>query len=292
MCGLLVAFTIGIAGCSRPVATVNGRPVDNRTFDVLLKERIEAAGPQDPPADLRKLKEIVLNDLITEALMFEDAAKKGISVTEAEAMKEVQEIRKSMGEDAFRKALRDKGISVSVFSRRTREKLMISRFTESLLSGVSVSDEEVRRYYAESPKPFIKPTKVLMSMIEFGTEAEAKTVITEMRSKKAEFDDVARELAARNRATVSDYGWVNPDMFSAALSSGVRNLRNGQYGGPYVGKQKFYLVRVIDREKEMIASFDEMKDTIRNTLMEERRQMAFAHWLAQKRRDAKVEVNL
>lgn len=292
ICLWLPALIILFCGCSKPVALVNGRPVDNRTFEVMVRERTGEAGHRLTAIELKTLKEDVANALITEALMFEDAARQGIAVTDDEAAREVEEIRKSMGDPAFRKALKDKGFSAEMFRKRTKEKLLISRFTESLLGNEKVSDEEVRRYYADSPRPFLKPAKVLMNMIEMETEAAAAAIINDMRAKKADFDEVAKRLAGEQKANVSGYGWVNPELFSPGLSLAVRNLRNGQYGGPYKGKDKYYLVKVMDREKESIASFGEMKDNIRSTLLEQKRQMAFAHWFAQKRSQSKIEIHL
>jgi foldase protein PrsA len=291
VCLWLLALLL-FAGCSKPVATVNGRPVDNRTFELLLKERTKEAGHQMSGPDLKKLREGVVDALITEALMLEDAAQQGIAVTDEEAAKEVEQIRKSMGEAAFTKALKDKGFSSDMFRRRTKEKMLLSRFTESLLSKEKVSDEEIRSYYTGSSRPFLKPAKILMNMIELGTEEAGSAIMRDMRANKADFDAVAKKLADEQKANVSGYGWVNPELFSPGLSLAVRNLRNGHYGGPYKGKDKYYLVKVMDREKESIASFDEVKDSIRSTLLEEKRQMAFAHWVGQKRMQAKIEVHL
>jgi len=288
----LLVMTGLIAGCAKPVATVNGRPVDRRTFDVLLKERTDALKQQAPAADLKKLRESVLNDLITEGLMLDEAGKRGISVSDAEVKKEVDGIRSTTGEDDFNRALRDKGMALDLFLRRTREKMLMSRFMESLLAREVVTEEEIRQYYRSSPRPFLKPAKVLMNMIEFDSEEEARKVIREMREKKSDFDAVAKELEAGKKAAVSGYGWVNPDLFSPGLSLSIRNLRNGQYGGPYQGKQKVYLVRVMDREKEGIASYNDMRESIRNTLLEQKRQVAFAHWLDRKRRESKIEISL
>lgn len=289
---MLLVLLIQLAGCSNPVATVNGRPVDNRTFEAMVRERTKEAGYQGPASELRGLKQGVLDALITEMLMLEDAAKQGITVTDEEAGREIEQIRKSMGDAAFMKALKGKGISLDTFRKRTKEKMLISRVTESILSREKVSDEEVRSYYSNSSRPFLKPAKVLMNMIELGTEEAAAAIMRDLNEKKADFDAVAKRLADEQKANVSGYGWVNPELFSPGLSLAVRNLKNGQYGGPYKGKDKYYLVKVMDREKESIASFDEMKDGIRSTLLEERRQMAFAHWVAMRRSQSKIEVHL
>ena len=273
-------------------ADFNGRPIDRKTFEEAMKERAKSSAGGEDPADRQKAEDAVLNELITRMLMLDEAGKRGITVTDAEVNSEIEGIRKSMGDAAFAETLKEKGITTDGFRKQTREKMLMSRFTEGLLGNESVADEAVRRYYSESPRPFLRPVKVLMNMIEFDSEEAAAAAMREIREKKVDFDDLALRAGNENRAHASGYGWANPDLFSPGLSADIRNLRPGQSGGPYKGRQKFYLVKVKDREKEAVASFDEVKDSIKNRLLEEKRQMAFAHWLAWKRNNSQITVNL
>ncbi|TAN43365.1 MAG: hypothetical protein EPN25_00885 [Nitrospirae bacterium] len=287
-----VLLLLLFAGCSRPVATVNGREIDGRLFDLLIKEKSEALKQQLTAPDMKSLREAVVNELIMEAMILEDAERAGLKVTDDEIDKEIGDIKRGIGEDAFKKTLKEKGLKPAQFRKRTREKLLMSRFMEGLVNREPVTGEEIRNYYAASQKPFFKPSQVLMNMIEFESQETARAVIREMREKNIDFDEMAKRQAAEKKAVASDYGWVNPELFSLDLSYGVRNLRAGQYGGPFKGKRNYYLVKVREKEKETIASFDEMRDTIKNLLLEQKRQAAFAHWLDAKKKSSKVEVHI
>jgi len=277
-------------GCSRPVATVNGKKIDRATFDLHLKEKIEGHKEQNVTPDMKKLKDAVVQELIAERLIIDEAEAKGIKVPEDELNREIEAVKKNMGEDAFNKTLKEKGITPEKFRSRTREKMIMQRFVESLATEASVSEETMREYYKNSPTPFIKQARVLMKMIEISSEESARAVVNEMKSKKTDFDEMAKKLADEKKAIVSEYGWVNPAFFSPAIAQAVKNLTVGQYGGPYKGQKNYFLIKIKDREKEGIAKFEEVKDNIKSTLLEQKRQAAISHLLAEKRKTAKIEI--
>jgi len=69
-------------------------------------------------------------------------------------------------------------------------------------------------------------------------------------------------------------------------------LKEGQQGGPFKGKTGYYLVRVKERQNEGIAAFEEVRESIRATLLQQKRSEAYMHWLEQKRKTAKIVINL
>jgi parvulin-like peptidyl-prolyl isomerase len=131
-----------------------------------------------------------------------------------------------------------------------------------------------------------------MKMIELKSEEEATSIADEMKSKKTDFEDIAKKLSDEKKAVVSDYGWVNPDLFSPSISQAIKDLNPGEYGGPYKGQKSFFLIKIKDREKESVAKFDEVKENIRKFLLEQKRQSSITHLIAQKKKTAKIEINI
>jgi parvulin-like peptidyl-prolyl isomerase len=76
------------------------------------------------------------------------------------------------------------------------------------------------------------------------------------------------------------------------MAAAIKALKDGQYGGPYKGQKSFYLVRVKEREPEGIAKYEEVKDMIRNMLLQQKRTEAYLKWLEQKRTTSKIVTNL
>ena len=293
ICAALLIIWCGLMGCTKtPVAVVNGKAIDAETFDLVMKESVGDHARQKVGVDGQKLRQAVISQLVTERLMIDEAAKKGISVSDKEVTDEIGSIRKRMGEDAFHKMLGDRDMSEGVYRKRTKERMIIARFRESLEGEAPVTEEEVRNYYRNSQKPFIRPARILAKMIEMGSGDSARAVLQEIKSNDITFDDMARKLASEGKAVIIDYGWVKADFFSPEIAQALQNLRPGTCGGPYRGKTHVYLIRVKEREKERIATFDEVREDIRKVLTAQRRDEAFAKWLDGKKKTATVEISL
>lgn len=289
---LLAAGILISAGCSKPVATVNGKKIEKATLDLHLNEKVQEHKLQNVTIEKDRLRESVLQELIGERLMLDEAAIQGIKVSDEDVSKQIDTIKKNNGDEQFNKALQKKGITPDAFKKRTMEKMLLAKFVESLAKEDSVSEGEVRAYYKDSQKPFLKPSRVFMRMMEFASEAEAKATVEVMKKNKIDFDDMAKQLNEKSKNTATDYGWVSPDFFSTSMANAIKNLKAGRHGGPYKGQKSFFLIKVKEKEDEGIAKFDEVKDNIRNMLLSQKRQAAVAHWIEQKKKASKIEIYL
>jgi parvulin-like peptidyl-prolyl isomerase len=282
-----------VLGCAKtPVAVVNGKTIDAESFDLAMRETVGEHARQKAGVDRQRLRQAVIFQLVTDRLMIDDAANKGIKVSDKEVTEEIGSTRKRMGEEAFHKMLGERDMSEGAYRKRTKERMIIARFREGLEKGSPVTEEEVRNYYRNSQKPFIRPARMLAKMIEMESGDTARAALKEMRRNKITFDDMAAKLAAEGKAVVIDYGWVKADFFSPEIARGLMNLMPGRYGGPYMGRKKIYLIKVKEREKERIAAFEEVREDIRKVLTEQRQEEAFARWLDGKRKTATVEVSI
>jgi foldase protein PrsA len=279
-------------GCSRPVAEVNGKKIDRATFDLHFREKAQELALQNITIDKEKLKQAVLQELIGEKLILEEAAVRGIKVSDEEVSKEVDAIKRSVGEEQFNKELKARELTLDAFRKRTREKLIMKQFIENLAGEDSVSENEIREFYVNSQKSFIKPPRVFMSMIEFDTEVAARAAAEDMKKNKIDFDVMAKKISSERKTAVMDYGWVSPDFFSPSLANAINNIQDGNYGGPYKGQKGYYLIKVKEREREGIAKYEEVRDNIRNALLSQKRQAAVALWITQKKKASKIEVFL
>jgi len=289
---LLVAGVFLISACSKPAATVNGKKITKETLQMHLKERVAEHKGQNVTIDDKKLRESVLQELISERISLDEAAARGITASDADADKEIDAIKQRFGDDMFQKSLKEKGLTLDTFRQRVKEKIVLGRFVETFAKESDVTEAEVSDRYKNSPKPFIKPARVNMKIVEFQSEEAARSAAEDLKKANADFDQYADQLGKDNKANVTDYGWVSPEFFSPSMAAAIKALKDGQYGGPYKGQKSFYLVRVKEREPEGIAKYEEVKDMIRNMLLQQKRTEAYLKWLEQKRTASKIVTNL
>lgn len=293
VCFLAVFGLFCIFGCTRPAAVVDGKKIDMKIFDILLKEKMQEHKAQNIIPDMKQMKNAVIQELIAEKLMLEEAEKLGIKISDDDLNMRIDMMKKDAGEDTFYNALREKGVSYDDFRERTKEKMAILRFTSGLVNEDSITEEEIGSFYKNSPVPFIKPKRVLMRIIEFATEESANAIVKEMKDKRIDFDVMVKNLENDSRAlTATEYGWVNPELFSSAIAQAARDLKPGQSGGPYKGKKSFFLVKVKEKEKEGAAKIDEVRNDIKRILLEQKKKAAIAQWVEQRKKESKIQINI
>jgi parvulin-like peptidyl-prolyl isomerase len=284
-----------ILGCTKPaeeikvVAMVNGEPITEDQLEHGLKKMApqHSASPEAMNDDA--MKKAVLETLITETLMLQGAREAGIELKEGELEAKLAFIRKQLGEEAFRAKLEAEGQDFDDYSDTLARTMLRQRFFDSLAPEESVTEEDVKKAYTESPVPFLHSARMKVRFIQTESFEQAEEIIKLLKKDGAEFDKVAEEVEAGGIAMVSGYGWTTPGMYSPEIAEGLKRLDSGGTGGPYEGKMGYFIFHVEEKTPERPKSFEEARSEIKRSLLDKKRRAAFAHWIAQKRSNSKIE---
>ncbi len=138
----LIIFAVAAIGCSKTVATVNGEKITQAELNERLMQQ---AGKE------------VLDQMITEKLILQEAKKKGIKVSEKEIDKKIEEFKKRFpDEKTFRAQLKENNMTLDFL----REQLKLQLILEKILKDkIKVSEEEVKKYYKENKEMFFPGKK-------------------------------------------------------------------------------------------------------------------------------------
>jgi parvulin-like peptidyl-prolyl isomerase len=238
------------------------------------------------------LRTSVLEQLISEVLLLQGAADAGVTVTEGELAAELERIKKRSGEERFRKYLDSSSLTEEEYTTRLWKKMMRDRFIDTMIFSGQIPEEEIKDFYKDSPMPFMTSEMVELRIMEFESQEEAEAAIKEMRSiEKNGFDKVARRLSSDDRIFVSQYGETNPSFYPGEVGSAMKELGEGEFGGPYKGKEGFFLVRVRKRIPERPKTFVEARQEIKAMLLDRRRTAAVIHWVANKKNSSTIVWN-
>lgn len=290
---LLAAFTlVSATGCQRkPAAVVNGAEISRKVLKWNLDRRMGEHKARGAVITEPALKTAVLDQLVAEKLMAQAAKEQGMTVDDKALEVEVHRITQRMGEEEFKKSLRDASMSEVEFREMVREKLLAAKFAGSLVGEDDVTEEEVRKFYKESPTPFLVPESVLIRFIQVPTKDQADEIMKELTENKTPFDELADRLDENKAAIVSGYSWATPAFFRDEIADAFRSIGEGEYAGPFKTKEGYFVFMIKERQHERAKSFEEARDDIRRMLLEKRREAALAHWLAQTKRTADIVIN-
>lgn len=160
---------------------------------------------------------------------------------------------------------------------RMKEQLLINYAGEKAVSGVSVSDDEAKKYYDDNKEQFIGEETVTASHILVKTEDEAKTLYEKIASGEVSFENAARENSTcpskANGGSLGEFsrGQMVPEFDAAVFSMQVGEITKE----PVKTQFGYHLIRLDAKNEAKPIEFSEIKDRIKSALLGEKQQKAY-----------------
>jgi len=288
---ILIIFFI-ITGCSNKVAVVNGEAVTraefNRRFEK-LKAVYELQGADFSSKVSRRLvpglKKQILDDIIREKVLLQEARKRGITVDETRVDKELARLEGSFASpEDFRRSVQSQKIKVDDVRDYLRTQMIIGALQEKVLSASRVTEEDARREFQARPQKY---QQVEVSSILLADETEAIKVIQAL-ARGEDFGQLAVEKSTEPGAaqTRGYLGWIFRGQAVPQVEEVAFNLKEGQFSPRPIRTPAGYAVILVKDKKN---TFAELAEDIIHALNEQRKQDRFAEFTAEVMKKAKIE---
>lgn len=264
------------------VASVDDKPITLSDLNARLAPRrlTLAEAKKTPEASL------VLDQIILEKLLEEEAKAKRVNVTDAEVDEYMHEVmqRNGLSEGDFQAALAKEGRSVATYKQQIKIDILKAKLGSTLArGGTSVSDSEIEEYIANHPelKNGGKNLKLhhLVISKEGRTIEDVKARLMQINSALEggeSFPEVAKRLS--DTASTSEgslIGVIPLQDLSPAIAEAVSPLRAGQHTPPLetpADIQIFFVEERLGAEDESAEEVDEdkLKDEVRQILQKQK----------------------
>lgn len=279
-----------VVGCEKkPAAEVNGDKISRALLEWNFMQRSYQHMETGAAVKEKALRESVLEQLITQKLLYQGSVENGIAVDDHELNVEMHRIMQRMGENGLEKSLNEASLSREEFTEMVRQRMATDKFVAALRDKEPITEDEVKDFYQSSPEPFLTPETVNVRFIQTKTREQAEDIAKEL-GKGKDFDKLADTLMKENKAVVKGYSWVNPDFFSREIAEGLKDIKKGRSDGPFKSKDGYFIFRVKERKQARAKSFEEASEDIRGILADMKGRAVIAHWLAEKRRTADIDI--
>ncbi len=233
------------------VASINGEGIRRDRFERELARYQQQTGETDNPA----LRTIVLDTMIEQVLIAQEAARQGITIDEAQIDAEVAAIAQMAGSaEAWQQWLSDNLYTEGEFRDSLRATLITARMRDVVTAGLA------------GEVPHVRARHILVD-----TEQEANSILEQLRNG-ADF----AALAALSRDTTTrenggDLGWFTQDeLVDPALATVAFSLEPLQIAGPVRTSLGFHIIQTLERANRPV-------DEERRALLAQRQ---FELWLA------------
>lgn len=337
----MLACTVFLSACSSQgglggggkVATVNGTTITKAEYDKTYNEfekafHLDTASPQQKDQMSEMLRQMTLNKLILQTLIYNEASKAGIQVSDADVTKYKQEkiFNNPTLKEQFKTFLDQNKMKEADFDAMLRDTLLLNKFMDAKGGQeVKVSDAEVKTFYDKNIDQFKIPERIHASHIlvkaivpQMKQEIRAKNpkitdteldqeINTEKQQLKAKADKIYAdvkanpnkfaELAQKNSEDPAsaknggDLGDIPQSNIDPAFWAAAEKTPNGQLHPGVVATQfGYHIIKVTDRKPPHQQTFEEAKEMIREHMAQEKKQTFLQKWAEQQKSVAKIDI--
>ena len=237
-------------------------------------------------------KEQILDTMITDLLLLQQAKKRQLSATE-EVKNYVDRLKRenNIETDAqFRQALVQQGLNYEQFLRQIEEGLLRQILISIDVDRMIVVDEtEGVNYYRENPQEFTDPAEYHLRAIYLSSELQTAD---EVERRKAEIN--GRLQAGEDFVTLAseagdsplkenqgDLGFIKHGDLDPALEAAVANLQTGE-ATPWVqARNGWYVLKLEEKKESRLKSFEEARKDIYDKIFREKRMNKLSEYLTE-----------
>jgi peptidyl-prolyl cis-trans isomerase SurA len=271
----------------------------------LLSDAGKITDPGKRGARATQLRREVLDRLIDDELILQQATDLKLSVTNEQVDQSIDEIKKqnNLDDDQLREALRGQGMSMATYRADLKKQLLRYRVLNIAVgSRVSISDDEVKAYYDRHMKTGgnvqVRASHIFIAIPDGADaaavaekQAQAKKLFERARAGE-DFAKLAKQYSddAATRGDGGDLGLFGKDMLPKAIEEIVFSMQPGELAGPVRADRGFHVIKLLERKEKDAKPLAEVQDDIRIQLRQKEMEKQTKTYLAELRKKTLVDI--
>jgi peptidyl-prolyl cis-trans isomerase C len=290
-----------------PVARVNGVAISAVELKRALKVIVAGQRGAAPSGEQQKeLEKQALQQLISAELLYQAGKKMEYKDLEKQVQEKLAQGKARFpNEQDFAKALKELDMNQDDLLDYTRRDLIISNFVEkTIISKITVSEDDARKFYDQNPDKFLKPESVRASHILIGVDSKASAEEKKAAREKAE--KLRKEVAggadfaalAKGNSTCpssqqgGDLGSFGKGQMVPAFEQAAFALKPGEISEVVETQFGYHIIKVTEKKGAEKVEFKEARPRIEEFLRGQKIGPAVNDYLETARKTAKIELLL
>ncbi|MBD2861417.1 foldase protein PrsA [Paenibacillus oceani] len=273
----IYAFTKNGGGGDEAVASVNGVKIGkSELFDQLILN----GGSQ------------ILDSMITEELIKQEAEKAGFKVTDADLEQELASFKKGFSSDEeFNMLLMQSGMTLDEVKNKFMP--MQVRLRKILGPQITITDDDMKKYYEENKEMMATPEQVKASHILVATKEESEAILAQLKGG-ADFATLAKEKSTDpgSKEQGGDLDYFGKGMMVKEFEDAAFSLPVGELSNVVQTSHGFHIIKVTDKKAATTPTYDQKKDDIKEELTSQKIQELSGPWMEEIKGKAKIENKL
>ena len=229
---------------SKVLATVGGMAITDTEVDEFLAN----LGPRGQSYNNPEGRKVVLEQLINKYLFLSEAKKTFLE-----------------GDPVFKAEL-----------AKVKDELLANFAIEKAIANVSITDDEVKKFYEEHKSEFVAGEAVDASHILVDTEEKANEILADIKAGKIPFEDAAKQFSScpssENGGSLGEFtkGQMVPEFEAAAFTMSI-----GDISEPVKTQFGYHIIKLNGKKEPSEIPFEQIKPQIAQKVLSDKRQAAY-----------------
>ena len=272
---------------------------------ITLSELKEIASTTNQNPEDTQVQSQVLELMIEERLLQQEAKKLGIQVTEKEIDAAVEEVKRryNLTEEQMDEALKKQNLTPESFREQWRKQLLHNKLIGTQVQGqIAITEDEIKEYYEEKGGELesleeIRIAHILITVESPDEEKQAENQaleIAKLAKSGEDFSELAKQFSKDTSSAErgGDLGYFKKGDMVVELEKAVIVTRIGEIVGPVRSTAGYHVIKVIDKKMVEANSLDNAKEEIRERIYQEKVEESIKAWLENVKKTAYIDKKI
>jgi len=294
-CLLMLSFIVAcdkIDIFSRPfVATVNGSKIYLDDYQSRLDQKMDMV-PKDilvQPEYMKRFEEEVLDNMITEKIMYLRAQELNISISEIELENKIKEIKKDYGGD-FTSQFAQENVKYENWKEDFKKEMLLQKLIATDVNAkIKISDDEAKDYFNEHRNNYKKESRERVAQIVVRDLAAAKKAVERLNAGE-DFAKVAASISIGPEAHYDgDLGFVARWIMPEPLDKTIFKMQVNEISPIVQSSYGFHIFKVLEIQPARAGNFTDVREDVIADIRLQKEDAAFISWLEDLKKKAVIK---
>lgn len=270
-------------------------------YDSTIQQMRAAFQGEEYEKQLAMLKKEMLNMMITDLLLMQQAKEKNLNVGEQlkAAVENIKKENNIASDDDLKRGLRQQGMDYDQWLRQLEDNMLKQGLIYSEVDrSIVLDDSEIVGYYKLHPQEFTEPEEYKIRAVYLSTEEKTPAALEEMKKeiegkvKAGEpFNILAKEYSdGPAKESEGDLGTFKKDELDKTLEQAVSKLKTGETSGWVETKNGWYMLRLEEKKDSRLMTFEEVKKNVEERLYIQKKEKKLEEYLKGLREKSYVKI--
>ncbi len=244
-----------------------------------------------------KVREEVIDSLVTKQLIIQGAEEKGVTVSDDEVQSYVDQMKSNYAsDDKWQEALKSVNMTEDEYKSNIKTSLLQQGLMKTF-EGDDPTDEDVLSYAKTYLSSYDGAKRSSHILFDSDDEATAQSVLDQINAGTLDFAEAAKTYSKDSSAqNGGDVGWDKLNSFVSEYTAGLADLSKGQVSGLVTSSYGIHIIKCTDEftAPSELTSLDQLPtefvDQFRSSLKSQNQSKAYQQWLTDAKSNAEIDI--